>query len=288
MTKIWNVARFSQFNNFTLAKKYNYSPGVLILNDWIINKLFKTKKKIFKQLNEYKFNLLVNELYHFVWHDFCDLYIEFCKVYMEQNKFKKEISSTFSVVFKNILNLLNPITPFITEKICIELNYNKKGLFNEELSSDSLKDIKINKKKINDFENIILLIKTVRSETSGKKTSQINLLIFSKKKIAWVEEYGEIIKKILNLKEIIYLSDSSDKNCFVISNIKFNVSQRESENSTNDNKKLIDFYKKEIIFFETKLNNKNFIEKAPQKVVDENKKKLSEVKKNLKLLTDNV
>ena len=51
---------------------------------------------------------------------------------------------------------------------------------------------------------------------------------------------------------------------------------------------MIDFYKKEIIFFETKLNNKNFIEKAPQKVVDENKKKLSEVKKNLKLLTDNV
>ena len=287
MTKIWNVARFSQFNNFTLAKKYNYSPGVLILNDWIINKLFKTKKKIFKQLNEYKFNLLVNELYHFVWHDFCDLYIEFCKVYMEQNKFKKEISSTFSVVFKNILNLLNPITPFITEKICIELNYNKKGLFNEELSSDSLKDIKINKKKINDFENLILLIKTVRSETSGKKISQSNLLIFSKKK-TWVDEYREIIKKILNLNEIIYLSDSSDKNCFVISNIKFNVSQRETQNSTNDNKKLIDFYKKEIIFFETKLKNKNFIEKAPQKVVDENKKKLSEVKKNLKLLTDNV
>ena len=128
----------------------------------------------------------------------------------------------------------------------------------------------------------------MRSETSGKKTSQINLLIFSKKKIAWVDEYGEIIKKILNLNEIIYLSDSSDKNCFVISNIKFNVSQKETQNSTNDNKKLIDFYKKEIIFFETKLKNKNFIEKAPQKVVDENKKKLSEVKKNLKLLTDNV
>ena len=167
---------------------------------------------------------------------------------MEQNKFKKEISSTFSVVFKNILNLLNPITPFITEKICIELNYNKKGLFNEELSSDSLKDIKINKKKINDFENLILLIKTVRSETSGKKISQSNLLIFSKKKVTWVDEYREIIKKILNLNEIIYLSDSSDKNCFVISNIKFNVSQRETQNSTNDNKKLIDFYKKEIIF----------------------------------------
>ena len=110
-----------------------------------------------------------------------------------------------------------------------------------------------------------------------------------KKKVTWVDEYREIIKKILNLNEIIYLSDSSDKNCFVISNIKFNVSQRETQNSTNDNKKLIDFYKKEIIFFfETKLKNKNFIEKAPQKVVDENKKKLSEVKKNLKLLTDNV
>ena len=80
LTKIWNVARFSEFNNFTLDQDFQPNSNKLVLNDWILLDFLETKKNL-KNLNEYKFNLLLNDLYHFVWHDFCDLYIEFCKIY---------------------------------------------------------------------------------------------------------------------------------------------------------------------------------------------------------------
>ena len=67
-----------------------------------------------------------NELYHFIWNDFCDIYIEFPKYIMEHKKILKRFLIILVMVFKNILNLINPIIPFITEKISIDLNYVKK------------------------------------------------------------------------------------------------------------------------------------------------------------------
>ena len=109
---------------------------------------FLNQKKNFKNLNEYKFNLLLNDLYHFVWHDFCDLYIEFCKVYIKDKNFSKRISNNFSFVYKIILNLLNPIIPFVTEEISSKLNYSDSSLFNEKLDYKTL-NFKKEKKKYN-------------------------------------------------------------------------------------------------------------------------------------------
>ena len=79
ITKIWNVARFYEFNDFSLDKKYNFKNNKLPLNNWIIFRFNETKRKILKNLSEYKFNLLLNELYHFVWNDFCDFILSFVK-----------------------------------------------------------------------------------------------------------------------------------------------------------------------------------------------------------------
>ena len=72
ITKIWNVARFYEFNNFSLDKNIILKNNKLPINNWIITRFNETKRKILKNLSEYKFNLLLNELYHFVWNDFCD------------------------------------------------------------------------------------------------------------------------------------------------------------------------------------------------------------------------
>ena len=87
-------------------------------------------------MSEYKFNLLLNELYHFVWNDFCDLYLEFCKIYLRDEKNKKEISSNFSQVFKVILNFLNPIIPFVTEEISLKLKFTNNSLFSESFDNN--------------------------------------------------------------------------------------------------------------------------------------------------------
>ncbi len=76
ITKIWNVARFSQFNNFNYNKNFSPNSCKLSINKWILFKFFETQKKVIKNIESFKFNLVISELYHFLWNDFCDLYIE--------------------------------------------------------------------------------------------------------------------------------------------------------------------------------------------------------------------
>ena len=145
ITKIWNVARFSQFNKLSYEK--NFSPELckLSLNIWILSKFSEIQKKVIKNLESFKFNLFISELYHFIWNDFCDLYIELSKNYMQVEKDKIEISNTFNYVFSKSLNLINPVIPFITEKIGKELGYIKDSYFNEPLIDDLKKLIKSKK-----------------------------------------------------------------------------------------------------------------------------------------------
>ena len=80
ITKLWNVARFSQFNKFSFNKNYNFEKNKLPINDWILKRYDETQKNVIKHLKNFKFNLLVQELYHFIWNDFCDVYIELSKI----------------------------------------------------------------------------------------------------------------------------------------------------------------------------------------------------------------
>ena len=116
ITKLWNVARFSQFNKFSFNKNYNFEKNKLPINDWILKRYEETQKNVIKHLNNFKFNLLVQELYHFIWNDFCDVYIELSKIYLKDKKNFDEISNNFSYVFKLVLNLINPVIPFVSEK----------------------------------------------------------------------------------------------------------------------------------------------------------------------------
>ena len=132
ITKLWNVARFSQFNKFSFNKNYNFEKNKLPINDWILKRYEETQKNVIKHLNNFKFNLLVQELYHFIWNDFCDVYIELSKIYLKDKKNFDEISNNFSYVFKLVLNLINPVIPFVSEKISKDLNYVKSSLFSEK------------------------------------------------------------------------------------------------------------------------------------------------------------
>ena len=289
ITKIWNVARFYEFNNFVLDEKYNFNKNKLPLNNWIIVRLNETKRKILKNLSEYKFNLLLNELYHFVWHDFCDLYLEFCKIYLKDDKNKKEISSNFSQVFKVILNFLNPIIPFVTEEISLKLKFSNQSLFLETFENSLFSKNQISNKEIADFNKLIQLVKDIRAEFTGKNLNNSSLLIFSKHKVKWIDNNDTLLYSMFNFENITYNTLNHKSKFITSSQIKFNISENGQTIIQESNiKKKIEFYIKEITFFEKKLNNKNFLTKAPPNVVDENRTKLNEAKKNLEFLKKNV
>ena len=285
VTKLWNVARFSQYNNFSLNENFDPEDNKIVLNKWIFNKFLKTKKNITKSISNFKFNLLISELYQFIWNDFCDLYIELSKFSLKINdkKTTDEISNNFSYIFKGILNMINPVIPFVTEKISLELNYVSSSLYNEPFIDN---ENYIIEKEVENFEKAIELIKKIRFETKNEMSHSFSLYIHSENEVNWIESNRKLITSIFKFKEFSYNNKvSSDSSLFVIGGIKFAIILG---TKTNNQKQKIEeqiiFYTKEIEYFKKKLKNSNFINKAPPKIVNAEKEKLNSAIKNLKLL----
>ena len=174
----------------------------IILNKWILYKYSVTKKTLLNHLN-FKFNLLINELYQFVWNDFCDLYIELSKYSIRNSdeSFKAEISNNFNYIFKQVLNMINPVIPFVTEKISMELGYSSKSLYHSTLENEI--EITIDE-DIKNFDKIINLIKKIRFEVSEKKLNKFSLFITSKSKIKWFDDNERLLRSIFNIENFDY------------------------------------------------------------------------------------
>ena len=285
VTKIWNVARFSQFNEFRTDSSFSPKLNKLSLNKWIFYRYTETQNKVLKNLESFKFNLVISELYHFIWNDFCDLYIELSKNYLKDEEMKKEISGNFNYIFKNSLNLINPIIPFITEKIAKELGYIKNSFFDELID----RDVKFNHNKdiIIEFTKFIDLIKKIRIELNGEKPEKFKFFINSKKKIRWIDANLFLLNSIFKFIKIEYALNSSgnDNNVLVVSGVRFLLESQKNDIVDDESlRRKINHYQSEIEHFKKRLSNKNFLEKAPSKLVELEKRKFEDAKKNLKLL----
>ena len=251
ITKLWNVARFSQFNNFSLDKNYDFTNNNLAMNEWIFQRYKETQFNVIKHLKKYKFNLLIQELYNFIWNDFCDIYIELSKIYLKDRKNFKEISNNFSYIFKLILNLINPIIPFVSEKISKDLNYVNSNLFSELLSNKINR--KIEKKKITEFYMIIEFIRNLRSALGNRDKIGFDLVIFSINKIQWIEKNENMLKLLFKINKFKYSSIDDREFDFLSSGFKFGISSRSKVDNIDEINKKIKFYKDEIKFFEKKI-----------------------------------
>ena len=179
--------------------------------------------------------------------------------------------------------MINPVIPFVTEKISLELNYTSSSLYNEPFINTEKYIID---KEVENFEKVIELIKKIRFETKNEVLQGFSLYIHSENEVNWIESNRELITSIFKFKEFTYNNTSSDSSPFVISGIKFSIIL--GTKTANKQKKKIEeqiiFYTKEIEYFKKKLTNSNFINKAPQKIVNAEKEKLNSAIKNLKLL----
>ena len=288
ITKIWNVARFSQFNNFKYDKEFDPQLCELSVNKWILSRFFETQNKVIKNLENFKFNLMISELYQFMWSDFCDFYIELSKNYLKEDKNKKEISNVFNFIFSRSLNLINPVIPFITDKLGKELGFIEDSFYNVKLNIDL--NFKFKSEEINDFKKFIELIKKIRFEIGNNK-SNFSLFILSKEKINWIDKNIFLLTSIFQFESIEYkkeiINEIKNHKTLVIFGLKFIIAPSGNSSFSDEkslNKKIL-FYENEINFFKKKLNNREFISKAPAKIINEHKNKLEEATKNLKLLT---
>ena len=121
VTKIWNVSKFvlMHFGEVTKSQSDKSNP----INQWIWSRLNATKKQVGESLENYRFFEAAQSIYHFLWNEYCDWFVEFIKSKDELEKRKQNKDSTAVDVLEEVLRLLHPIMPFVTERIWQELPY---------------------------------------------------------------------------------------------------------------------------------------------------------------------
>ncbi len=272
INKIWNASRFTLMNIEDI-KEINLSD--LSKEDkWILTKLQKTIKNVRKYMDKYEFQNVGTILYDFIWSDFCDSYIEFSKFNMD----KESTKSTLLYVLTNILKMLHPFMPFVTEEI-----YQKLPIKDSEsimISSYPKVDKKLIFDEEKEVENMIEFIKVFRNTKQGNNIS-------SDFKVKFDKEIDPLIIKLLKLEGKIISEELNIKSYKVISNyangeIYFEKELTDEEKEAREN--LINSLKSSIERREKLLSNENYVNKAPANIVEMDRQKLEEEKNKLKEL----
>lgn len=217
-TKLWNIGRFCKERGVKLENKI---PEIKSSADaWIIGKLSKTIESYFSQMEKYNFGQVGDQLYNFTWHDFADWYLEASKKQEEKNTTNKMLG----FVLKQLLVILHPYTPFVTEKIWQE--FGKEDHLLVKLfptKEETVAVAKLSKKHENEAKRF-----EKQKEKIEKERKQAD---FKKNKTKYEKQLQEIEKYIKNLEKKL-------KNKAFIKNAPKEVVERER-------RKLEDFRKKQ-------------------------------------------
>ena len=283
-TKIWNGCKFLEFNSCIDNIDNDITNIELEVNKWIVNLYNNLNIKVKTAIKEYKFNDAADALYQFIWKDYCDWYIEFIKPILNNSENLKELEETKSIsinVMKNVLLMLHPIMPYVTEEILENLFKSP----NFAISSTWPEPIHSELTSTNSIDLVIKIISSTRSlrvEKNIPPNSKINIFFKNAD-----EHKREIIKSnislIINLAKINNINFLSEEltqsENFIISTIDELVLMIPLEGHVDTeaeknrlNKELSDI-NNEIDQISKRLNNKMFIDKAPSKVVKEVKNK---------------
>ena len=302
--KIWNAAKFitnsladddkvREFCFEVFEKNHEYNSNLLKIEDkWILNKFDKLVADVSKNLDNYDLGIALDKIYSFIWNEFCDWYIEMVKprIYSEDENEKIAVSDILNHVFGSSLKLLHPFMPFITSEI-----YSKLICFGtEDLIVAKWPDIR-EKFVFDKEEEIVEKLKRLIVEIRNIRT-QMNVHPSKKSKLLIVKNGLE--KDILSAKEfLIKLGFASEieiienETCvpqnavsIVVDDIKAYLPFEELVDLEEERKRLEGEKTRleaEVLRGEKMLSNPGFVNKAPEKKVNEEKEKLANYKKML-------
>ena len=283
-TKIWNGCKFLEFNSCIDNIDKNISNIDLEVNKWIIILYNDLNIKVKTAIKEYKFNDAADALYQFIWKDYCDWYIEFIKPILNNSENLKELEETKYIsinVMKNVLLMLHPIMPYVTEEILENLFKSS----NFAISSTWPEPIHSELTSTNSIDLIIKIISSIRSlrvEKNIPQNAKINILLKNadEHKREIITSNTSLITNLAKINNITFVSEElTQSENFIISTIDELVLMIpldgliDTEAEKNRLNKELSNINNEIDQISKRLNNKMFIDKAPSKVVEEVKNK---------------
>ena len=290
ITKIWSANNFLKLNNCKYNKKTNVKKIKLKINQWIYLEFFKTNALINRYIKEFRFDEASRVLYNFVWHSYCDWYLEFLKpILISKNKNSILEAKQFSAyMLSNILKLLHPFIPFFTEHVWRENKFDKEEK-SELITADwpvcqKIQSYKKNSKEIECIIDIITAIRSTKVQLNVPPKEYCNIVYFeeSKKIKKYINNNVEIIKQVGRVNDIILKSSVNNSIIqIIILNEKVGLQFETNIDLNSQKEKLINkltALEKNINNLNQKLNNKNYVKKAPKNIVANDKVLLKDLK----------
>ena len=294
--KLWNAARFVLMY---LGEDYQYNglPNELLIEDkWIISKANTLAKEVTNNLDKYELGIAVQKLYDFIWDVYCDWYIEISKIRLQGNdeKAKENTKAVLVFVLTYILKLLHPFMPFITEEIYQAIPHDTESIMvSDWCQYDENLNFAEEEAEMEKIMSVIRAIRNRRAEMNipmSKKakvfietneTDIFNMGVEFVKRLAAANEV-EVDSKFDNLGNVVTIITNDAKVYIPLGDlVDFEAEKKRLEKELATAQDKLDFINK-------KLNNPGFVNKAPEKVVNQNREdasklteKIAQIKKSI-------
>ncbi|HFC98091.1 MAG TPA: valine--tRNA ligase [Thermosulfurimonas dismutans] len=296
VNKIWNAIRFVLLNLQDFRPRELPLEELPLVSRWILSRLSYTVERVRDRLEAYEFDQAALAIYHFFWHEFCDWYIEAAKLYLRGEEARKATQEVLLRVAEASLRLLHPFMPFVTEELWQALPHEGESIMlapyprAEEFPRDPEAE-----EKMSFLMEIIVALRNIRADYNLHPTREIPAVVLSEKK-AWrdlLEAEAPLVKLLARLSELevreagrpeaaasVVLSEAE---VFVPLSGLVDIAQELSRLYKEKEKT-----ERELSRVETRLNNPQFLAKAPAEVVEKEKARARELQEKLQRIQENI
>jgi valyl-tRNA synthetase len=286
-TKIWNAAKFAEHYQCRLVPGFDPANARLTLSRWIATETTRAARAIGEAIEGYKFNEAANAAYRFVWNLTCDWYLELSKPVLagEDADAKAETQATVAWLLDKIAALLHPIMPYLTEelwaKAAREDDAPRSVLALSDWPSLAFEDAGA-ADEINWLVDLISSVRSVRSEMNVPAAAMVTLFVTGATftTATRLQSYDALIRRLARV-ETVSLSSTPLKGAVQIVVGEATISMPLEGVIDLDAEKArltkeVDRVAKEIAKIEAKLGNEQFVAKAPEEVIEEQRERLTE------------
>ena len=295
--KIWNASRFTLMNLDITENKLPSFDELQIEDKWILSKYNEVVKSVTENIDNFELGVAVSKLYDFIWDNFCDWYIELVKprLFDKENPTGKTAQYVLTYVLSNTMKLLHPFMPFITEEIWQHLPHEGESIMISDYPeyNDSLV-FEDDEKAMELIMSSITAIRNRRAEMNVPPSKKAKVIIVTDK--TKIFSNGAIFfEKLASASETVIQKDKANISANAVNIVVPSAEiflplddlvdrEKEIERLNAEKKKL----EGEIKRVEGKLNNPGFVDKAPQKVVDEERAKGEKYKEMLEKVLESL